>query len=556
MKRRFLALSLLLLPFASCSNGSTEFWLPRNNLLPMVALDDHVAFVETNSQTAFVLDPADAAFTPRRVPVGKAPVAALKRNGYNKLLVLSLGDPGSADIPAVAADLRIIDANPAIDPVTYSLTGRFDGLAQSDDGRFLVLYHSPSGQSQSGGALFNPNEMTLVDFTPQATPLVPTLTGKSIRSLGGVPSDIVFSPAYTFNNGRQRSLAVVLSQNYVTILDLDNPNNNEISVPLCPTSTGCTLIPVQVLFDPAHLKMYVRANGSKDIFQITLTDIANAVPPPTPPSNDFVASLSMLSAGANPADMVLFGTGANTRIAVASADTKSLIIIDPTNSHSTTIATSIPANQIIPFTIPGLQPTDPPKQQALLVDRALGSTSVLFADLEQVETTGGLSIKDFPLGAAAGEVHALVDQHIVVLVAGRFSSSAALTVVDLDTRSFSAIGAGSVLSVPTFETNNPARQSRLWSVDQGTGLSYLDLVARPPNEPRLSTGETWLDQNIASIVPLAKPSIGGTRYLVVSHVDPTAIGNLTVLDADHPDRAKARTAHGFLLTNYLEREQP
>ena len=43
---------------------------------------------------------------------------------------------------------------------------------------------------------------------------------------------------------------------------------------------------------------------------------------------------------------------------------------------------------------------------------------------------------------------------------------------------------------------------------------------------------------------------------MVGQDDPDAIGNLTFLDADQPDRATARTAYGFLFSNYLEREQP
>jgi len=565
MKARFLALSLALAPFAGCNNGNTDFWQPRNNLLPMVALDDHVAFVERNTQTAFLLDPADPSLTPRMMAVGKAPVVALKRNAnasnpnnvipHNQLLVLSMGDHGSTDIPAVPADLRVIDANPAVAPGIYPLTGRFDGLAQSDDGRFLVLYHSPSGQAQVDSSLYDPNEMVIVDFTT-AEGAAPLLTGKSIRSLGYVPNTILFSPPYVFG-GIPRTLAVVLSQNYITIMDLEHPNNTEISVPLCPTSTNCTLSPVQILFDPANQKIYVRASGSMDIFQIALTDVSGAVPPPTAPDNDFVASLSMLAVGANPADMVLFGSGVGTRIAAVSADARRLVIIDPSNSHATIIATSIPANQIIRFSVPGNLPTDKPKERALLVDRLLQSTSVLFADLEQVETTGGLAITDYPLPAPAGAVYPLMDaqQRVaeVVMVSSKFAgNNAAVTVVDLATASVSAIGAGATQANPTIETRNP---SRLWSVDHGNVLSFLNLMARP-SEPRLMTGETPLDQNITNIVPLSTPSLNGTRYLIVAHNDPDAIGNFTVLDADHPDRTTARTGYGFLFTDYLKREQP
>jgi hypothetical protein len=567
MTRRFWALTLALAPLAGC-HGDTDFWLPQNDLLPMAAMDDRVVFVERTSQTAFVLDPADPTLTPRQVPVGKAPVAAVKRNSANELLVLCKGDRGSSATDPVPPKLDIIRAG-ALLPEEHALDFRLDGLAQSDDGRFLVLYHSPSGSAQGDSVLSNPNEMTIVDFT---TPAAPKLTPTTIRSLGGVPTAVLFSPDYVFQLGPRR-LAVVLSQNYVTILDLNNPSNTEISVPLCPTSTGCNLGPVQVVFDPTspicdrtdpskhapYANIFVRVSGARDIYQITLTDLyacGQSPNPPLPPgSNDFSASLSMLAVGATPTDMAVYPTAGGSRLAVTAADGKRLVVINPKTSESISVATPIPPSRIIPFPQP--QPT-----QALLVDAQWGSTSVVFVDLKQVETTGGLALKDFALGAAAFEVHPLLDQGIVVLIADRLYGSAALTVVDLADRSFSPFGTSSSLALPTFELRRP---SRLWSVVDGTGLSYLNLSDRTDANgalvsARLATGAAWLDQNITGISPLAQSSTELTsdrdRYVVVNHDDPSGLGNVTILDAEAPDRAKARTARGFLLSKYLEREQP
>jgi hypothetical protein len=87
-------------------------------------------------------------------------------------------------------------------------------------------------------------------------------------------------------------------------------------------------------------------------------------------------------------------------------------------------------------------------------------------------------------------------------------------------------------------------------VTSGTLLSYANLG------DTVGAGEVSLDQAIVSIDPLAAPSADGHRYLVLGHDDPRAVGNVTVLDADTPDRATARTAYGFLLTDYFEGEQP
>ena len=547
MRRRFLVLSLLLAPLAGCDNATPEFWRPTNDLLPMVALGDRVAFVERNSQTAFLLDPADTAFKPRMVRVGKAPVAAVRHNGSNQMLVLTHGETGSASVTAIPAQLQVIDANASL--ATYPLAARFDSLAQSADGRFVILYHSSSTQNASDTGLFNPNEMTIVDFTPPppATQGVPKLTTKSIRSMGGVPTRIEFSPSYAFQAGA-RALAVVLSQSYVTILDLDNADRTEISVPLCSQGTGCTYSPDQILFDPANANIYVRASNAKDIFQIALTDFGAVR---TIGGNDFLASLSMLSVGANPASMVLYGSGPSARLAVLAPANKSLVIIDPSTSHTLNIATSIPANVIVPFTV--LEQPTTLKYMAMLVDTLTGSTSVVIADLQKVETESGLATTTSPLHAAANDVRPLVDQGIAVLVLGKYGAISAFTVVEFGAiPKFVEITVDNSFANPYFEVRNP---SRLWGVDSGTGLGYLNLVARP-KEANLVHNSIWLDQTITSIQALDQLSSDGIRYLVVGQSDPNQIGNLTFLDADNPDRATARTAYGFLFSDYLERGQP
>jgi len=553
MRRVFLVLSLLLLPHAGCDSSTPQFWQPKNDLLPMVGLNDRVAYVERNSHTAFLLDPADVSLKPRMVPVGKAPITAVKRNAtlvpHNQLIVLSGGDSGSASITAIPPQLQIIDANPGLDPDIRPLAGRFDGLAQSADGRFVVLYHSSSTPDASDTGLFNPNEMTIVDFTLTPNPRVPTLPTKSIRSLGGVPARIEFSPPYPFKAG-ERSLAVVLSQNYVTILDLDHTDRTEISVPLCPQSTGCTFSPDQIVFDPANLNIYVRAGSAKDIFQITLTDLWPALPLSGSPDNDFLASLSMLSVGANPTSMALYSDKDGTHLAVLAPASKSLVIIDPSTSHTQSIATSIPANVIVPFTI--LDSTNQTKNQAMLVDTSYGSSSVLFADLEQVATDGGIAISDAPLRAPAGDVWPLVDQGIAMLVLGKSSAVSSFTVVELATRRFADITASNAFGTPTLEARP---QSRLWGVASSTKLSWINLIARD-GEATLAPSFVWLDQTITRIQALDSKSVDGHRYLVIGQPDPDGIGNLTFLDADKPDRASARTAYGFLYSNYLERGQP
>jgi hypothetical protein len=560
MRRRFLALSLLLLPFSACHDAIPDNSTP-NALLPTVALADRAAFVEKNSHLAFLLDPADKALVPRMVSVGKAPIAAVKRNATNQLLVLSSGTRGSAKDALVPAQLQTIDADATVPSAVYPLASSFDGLAQSADGGFAVLYHAAAAQDSTNTALFNPNELALVNLaSPPSGNALPNPYPKSIRSFGGVPADVKFSPSFTFA-GKPRTLAVVLAQNYVTILDLGNLDRTEITVPLSPDSTS-SFMPRQVLFDTANsndpttpnVNLYIRADGSNDIFQVTLA-IDLGTPAPTPPSNDFHASLSMLAAGTTPSDLALYGTGVDTRLAVVATGSRTLAIIDPRTSSTTSIPISIPATQLVVFkaTSPSTPSVTIPEDRALLVDTSSGSNSVLFADLKSIETTGGIALHDYPLGASATSVVPLVDQGIAVIMFGKYTGVSALTVVDLTSRTLSPIGSGGGQAGATMiDTQSP---SRVWSLDGSNGISYLNLVARD-GQARLATGEVWLDQSIADVLPLGQASSDKHRYLVVDQNDPNSVGNVTFLDADNPDRTTARTAYGFLLTNYLERGNP
>ena len=555
MSRRFLALTLALLPLPACHDANPNYASPSSLLSP-VALADRAAFVDKTSQRAFLLDPADKSLRPRIVPVGKAPIAAVKRNGKNQLLVLSAGDRGSTQDAPVAAQLQTIDADPNVKSEVYPLGSSFDTLAQADDGSIALLYHGPLDRNSSSGTLFNPNELAIVTLDPaSADPVhpLPNPYSKSIRSFGGVPTSVVFSPAFTFA-GIPRILAVVLAPGYVTILDLKYQDRTEITVPLSPDNSH-TFMPAQVLFDtdPSHPNIYIRADGSNDIFQLALADLGTA----TLPGNDFFVSVSMLAAGTGPSDMALFhGTDDATRLAVLAPGSRSLVVIDPSTSSTTSVPLSIPANRMVLFNA-GTPSSPKPEDRALLVDVSSGSTSVLFADMKDIETRGTLALADHPLTASAASVVPLVEQGIaVLLMSAKSAGTTALTVVDLAGRNFNIV-AGNPSTTAVIDSGNANRPSTQWSMDANDprGLYHVSLTAYA-GQPPLVISETWLDQTITGILPLSQASSDTHRYIFVEQSDPNGIGNVTVLDADAPDHASARTAYGFLLTDYLERGQP
>jgi hypothetical protein len=539
MKRAYFLPLLLVLPLA-CNDDPQSGGTPSRRVMPIVALDESVAYVDGTSGLVFLLNLADPALKPRLVPTGKSPVAAEKRKGANnQLLVLTHGDPGSLSTQSEPARLVLID--PASkDPVTIELPGRYDQLAQSDDGAFAILHYSATSSGAGGSMLYNPNDLAVVKFASN------TVKSRPIRSLGSVPDQVYFSPPGSTLFGLQRNLAVVLAENYVTILDLDRDDRTEITVPLVPDGKR-TVEPVQVLFDMAGPAIYIRADGSNDIFQISLIQGAPVDQNASGTSNDFHVSLSLLGAGSALSDMAMFGTGDSTRLLVTAPDSQQIVILDPTTGSATSIPTGTQVDRILLFKGPSPKSSQS-QDRALLLGVGTGATSVVFADLRDIETAQGLAIESWSITAPVVDITPLPG-NMALLKQG--NGSVALSIVNLEDRTIEPIGSSGLLDDVTVEATV---RSRLWGTDGANRLEYLDLVNN--GQGRLYSGEVIVDRTIANILPLAKKSADGNRYLVLEMLDPMNVGYVTVLNADLPDRKGARSAYGFLLTDTFQRGQP
>jgi hypothetical protein len=487
----------------------------------------------------------------------------VRHTGSNRLLVLSAGENGSSSKTATPPQFLIVNPSTAEVSSHDDLATVFDGLAQSADGKFAVLYHDPDSKVATGSGLFNPNEMVVVDFSANVAG-TPTVMPKSIRSLGNVPTSIRFSPVYSRRS--EHRLAVVFSQSYLTLFDLLNLSQPEISLPLCLTGSSCNYKVEDVVFDPSSFKLYVRVAGARDIYQVSLTESET---PDTTLKYTLSASLSMLAVdpSASATDMVLYGADKDARLAVLAPGSKRLVIIDPSTSNSTSVSLAIPASKLVPFLTPSIAAGTKPKNQALLLDVQGSSNSALFADFGSTDAAAGTSVKQYSISGGVSQVvpvSAYSDAtpgapNVAILLFNNRSSGSdtVMSVVNLDTRSFFDFSSTMALTSSYLEVHQATATGRLWSLispDDGTsspdsGIYYRDVPSSGSSAPTV-----WLDQTIKSITPLS--DAGGVRYLVLGHVDPTGYGNLTLLDARTPERATARTAYGFLFTDYLGRNQP
>jgi hypothetical protein len=518
-----------------CGSDLDDYQKPEEILQP-VALDHSVAYIERSSATAFVLDPADPALAPRLAAVGKNPVLAVRRSGQDELLVLAQGQRGEAGVTPEDASLTLV---PSAGQTArrINLGARFDGFSQSDDGRFAVLRFA-SNQSQ-GEVLFNPNEIAVVDLAAA----VPAAVGRTLRSFGGVPLAVTFSPALTLpaEGGRSLRLGVALSDGYVTLFDLEHGERTEITVSLTLPDDHRMLRPVQVLFeqlDPTRdPTLFVRAEGSNDLFALSLASVPAAER--TPQGNDFRPVLSLLGVGAPVADMQVFaGPDGSARLLVLAPGRQQALVIDPTTSRTTPLALGMPATRIVLFAAPA--PGQPDARPRALLVPMQGPAELGFLDLDQVEDLRSRNLDTRTMGAAADDLVASIDHGVVIV---EHANRAGLSVIDLAHRTVAPLVTGWLGDVAL----GPAPANKLWIASGNSNrLGYLEL-------PALSAGDVRLDAPVQTIFPLA-PSPDGKRRVVIDHRH--SGGRITVLDADDPQRATARGVSGFLYVDLLQRRVP
>jgi hypothetical protein len=523
-------------PFALCLLAACTITDPPDprpwNVLPPVALDSQVAFVEATNARVFLIDPAQPQRAARLLAVGTEPTLATRRLGKDELLVLSRGQRGEPGVQPEAAALAVVPADPSRAPLSLPLGSRFTALSQSADGRFVVAHFSPSAGTAQGEALFNPNEIAIVDLNAATPVAVP----RTIRSFGSVPSQVVFSPSLALPDG-PRTLAVILSDGFVTLLDLEHPTRPEITVPLTLSGDTRTLKPVQVLFDAADPAVYVRAQGANDIYALRLLPVA-----PTErqaDGNDFTPALSQLAAGTAPSDMALYHAADGPRLLVTAPVSRDAFVIDARTSRSTRIPLDDAATRILVFEGPG--PGDPTSRpRALLIGAGLdASRTISFLDLDQLELQGRRNLDNRPMGAPARDALFFPAQGLAVVLHPPQSSGGGVSVIDLGRRTVA----------PIFAETPPARiapsADKLWtSADRDTRLGFISLASLAP-------GEVRLDDAVTAILPLPRAADGKNRVVAVHGDNPA--GSVTVLDGDHPERATARVIEGFFLQDLLER---
>lgn len=500
------------------------------DVLGPFAAGQTLTWIDRNAHSARVLDLASADLAVRTVPVGVDPALAVTRNAHAEVMVLSRGSRGDLGVAPSPGTLSVIPAAGA--PRTYTVGSPFNAVSQTSDGRFAVAHYLPT--ASSGRLLFNPNEIAVADL--DAPPSDANPTRRTVRSFGGVPNAVVFSPPMPIN-GTPRTLAVVLSDAYVTLLDLTNPRRAEITVRLTLPEDQRAIRPSQLLFDPEQSTVYVRADASNDIYALRLVTVT----PDGPTGNDFRPSINQLAAGRNPGDMALIGPANERKLLVVSPGSRDARVIDARANTTVTVPLDAAANRILIFT--ATSPRDPTEQpRALLYGRGGLASAVSFLELTDLDARRGQNVETVQLQRVVRNALPLPERGAVMIDHASTGAGGQLSLLDLSRRTVSPIFAEVPLEGATFDSD----RTRLWVAPSNVArMGFITLTNFGP-------GEVRLDEPVTDVIPLPGPM--GRGRVVAIH--PSRLGSLTVLDAADPRRETARTLRGYLLDSMLDRRTP
>lgn len=518
---------------AACGDRPASYDAPLDAQVRSFGLEDQVAIVDGGANRVVLLTPHDGQELDRTsVPVGRGVLRAAASDDGKRLFVLSTGDLTRKKDHDERPSLTVIEKG---EGKRYALESPHSGLAIDPLGKWAAIYAAPDGGAQTA-FVENPNEIVLVDL--DAAPEV-AVTPRTIRSFGGRPQRVSFSPPLGLRDGARRLLAVETDQD-VALVDLDHlrdaPQRPEITVRLTSGTSAEVNRPAGLVFDDGDpsknddARIGIRLDGAPNV--VTLTLDANApdakAEDPSMAPNDFRAVVNLTDVGGAPGDIVFVHTDVGLRLAAIVPSTRRAVLVDPTTSITTNVDLPEPYSRISLITnvVGGPGGTD----TALLYGSG-GSHGVAFWSLGRATAQPYRSVEVVSLTTA---IDAVTDvpppkPELKVLTGGGANT---FFVLDLASRTAAPLV---TLASPTLHVSRDGQ--RIWAFERGksnlarVGLDDLHPVSLP------------LDRAIDAVFDVARRD--GGRALVA--VDARGSVGATVLDAVTPDTAASRSYYGLLL---------
>jgi hypothetical protein len=547
----------------SCG-GRPSYWdQPVNTSGVTFGLAGGVAVIDDADHRVVILTSTpDQGLVKQELPIGHHFASAVTSGDGQTLFVLSSGDQPVQTSHDQLPSLTVIQL-PAPDKATsfeatsqvYTMPVPLSNLAIDPMGTYAVAY---AGSGSSASFAENPNEIAIFNILKAPVPdtgpngLPPNPVSRSIRSYGGTPQQLTFTPLLMPQANAEapgvtpkpHRLLLIESDLDVTILDLDDafeaPSTSstssapfgrpDITVRLTNGTSTAPLSPAGLVVDPneADGRFAFFVNGDSNVWSIQL--IASA--PSSPNDNDFTPQLNLISVGATPSAIQFVNSSSGLRIAALIPAMSSAVLIEPVMSVTTLVPLPSPYSSmsIVTGVACGSACTT---DVALLWSEGTGVASgVALWTVNTAVGTPYRSIEVLQIGAPIQTVLDVSSPNNLKVLATQSPGGGPgdFYVLDLHQRTANPIHTSTspLLAIAP-------KGSRMWAY-QGTDLAQIDFTTLDPVA-------VTTDAPISAVYDIAVPSVGpcvnGTcRSLVAIH-DTGTLG-ATVFDANSPQASAHR----------------
>ncbi|MBN2717323.1 MAG: hypothetical protein JXX14_15830 [Deltaproteobacteria bacterium] len=480
--------------------------------IPPVSMANRTVFINQNSNEAILLD---STMTSKgeaiRVDVPYAPIYMQRRNGaHNEVLILSKGHPGSRDSLQKSAALTLVNAHGR--KTVFELGNNpFDTVIADPEGDYVFLMR----QRMEDKLLENINEVAIISLNGN-----PDLDSTLVyRTLEGTPNQVFFSENFQIG-GVPKKIACVASTDMLFIFDLEHLDRRPTSVYL-GKNNSTAIHAEQIIFDGKTERIYVRSSSSDDIFSLKLTArVADE------DRNDFATSIDIIGVGRHPSDMALYYESDNSKLFVVAEVSEESYIIDVATGKTIQIPFPGPIDRVHIFT----RTTLGVESRHALVWKT-NATEFYVIDFFNVGEQLGKNIR--LIGKSFQPAKALLSvfegNKMLLMHAG-----IGLSVIDLDVETISPFASRQ----PLYDSYLDRSRGRFWVAPNGQQrVAYVDIS-------ETATDDLILDKAVEAVVPVFDAGV-----LLVVH--DSAVGYVTLIDVENPDRIHTRSIRGFLVENIL-----
>lgn len=530
---KLIGLAALVASAASGCGGRDEVWDTAPSAVSAYGLRDRVLVLDDGAKRVVSLVPAAEQRLERTsVRVGANVASAVVSKDRSSLFVLSYGD-----VPRRSTD----DESPSLTVFApgserrIELSSAHGGLVADPEGRYLAIFAAAPGtlgtRPPPSSFVENPNEIVIVDL--QAAPGQPAVVPRSIRSFGGKPRAVGFTPTVNLPGGARRLLVVETEQD-VTLLDLDHvhdtPERPEITVRLGNGTSARPPSPAGFTIDdgdPARsddTRIAIRLSNDSNVVMLTLGPSAQGSP------NDFFPTVNLSDVGGPAQDLAFVRTDGGLRLAALVPTVRAAVLVEP--STGLTQKVDLPeAYSRLALVTGQVGGTAGGADVALLYGATSSTQGVSFWSLGKTAGQPYRSLEAVPLGSG---VRAVMDVpaprgDLKVLESANGSG---FFVLDLASRTASPL-----LTTARPKLSLSPGGERLWAFPEGGNVvSRIDLATlHPVSLP--------IDRSVAEVFDVVNRG-GGSSAIAL---DTRGSVSATVLDAAAVDALGSRTTFGILL---------